>query len=181
MWLLVLALISVAVYAADTFTAVNLVAFDRWSSQVQPAVPFEVSKWIFFGCICFSWALAALEWLRAIRVIRGGGVADSYLDPLAAVIQSMRLGKGQGWRRFLVFAELTTSKKGTDYIALFVYFQFKGTLNELGTNSRSCRANMTSRCHSNHLRRRPPSGHQCRHSVFRHEAPTNPRRQACRI
>jgi hypothetical protein len=120
-------IITCAVYVADTFTAVNLIAFNRWSGSVKPSIPFEISKWVFFVCICLSWALCALEWLRAIRVMRKGGVADSYLDPLAAVLQSMRVGKGQGWRRFLVFAELTKSKKGTDYVALFVYFQFKGT------------------------------------------------------
>lgn len=124
-WLWILILITIFVYVADTFTAINLIAFNRWSSQVKPAIPFEVSKWIFFICICLSWALCAFEWIRAIRVMRKGGVADSYLDPLAAVLQSIRLGKGQGWRRFLVFAELTKSKKGTDYAALFVYFNFK--------------------------------------------------------
>jgi hypothetical protein len=41
----------------------------------------------------------------------------------------MRITKsGQGWRRFLVFAELTRSKKGANYVALFVYFQFKSAL-----------------------------------------------------
>jgi hypothetical protein len=45
------------------------------------------------------------------------------MDPLAATLQSMR---PRGWKRFLVFAELTKSKKGVDYIALFVYFSFKG-------------------------------------------------------
>lgn len=65
------------------------------------------------------------EWLRAIRVIRNDGVADSYLDPIAVMAQSIRPGKAKGWKRFLVFAELTRSKKGTDYIAIFVYFQFK--------------------------------------------------------
>ncbi|EKG12769.1 hypothetical protein MPH_10012 [Macrophomina phaseolina MS6] len=61
--------------------------------------------------------------------MRGGGVADSYLDPLAATLQSSRIYKGgHGWRRFLVFAELTKSKKGVDYIALFVYFQFKSAI-----------------------------------------------------
>lgn len=41
----------------------------------------------------------------------------------------MRLiGSGQGYRRFLVFAELTRSKKGANYVALFVYFQFKSGL-----------------------------------------------------
>ena len=61
--------------------------------------------------------------------MRGGGVAQSYLDPLAVRIQSVRLGSaGRGWRRFLVFAELTKSKKGSEYLALFTYFSFEGLL-----------------------------------------------------
>lgn len=124
-WLWFLAFIAVAVYAADTYTAVNLLAFDRWSSQIQPAIAFKYSKWIFAICIIISWALCAFEWVRAIRVIRRNGVAESYMNPLAVTLQSMR---GKGWKRFLVFAELTKSKKGVDYVALFVYFQFKGKL-----------------------------------------------------
>lgn len=116
---------AVAVYAADTFTAVNLLAFDKWASEIQPAIPFKYSKWIFAVCIIISWSLCAFEWIRAIRVIRRGGVAESYMDPLAVTLQSMR---PQGWKRFLVFAELTKSKKGADYVALFVYFQFKGAI-----------------------------------------------------
>lgn len=128
-WLWFLALISVAVYAADTFTAINLLVFNRWSSQINPSIPFSISKWIFAGCIIFSWVLCGYEWVRASRVLHRGGVADSYLDPLAATLQSLRIGReGRGWRRFLVFAELTKSRKGADYAALFVYFQFKGAV-----------------------------------------------------
>lgn len=128
-WVWILAIISVAVYAGDAFTAINLLAFNKWSSEVAPSIPFTVSKWIFAICIIISYVLCGFYWLRAIRIIRAGGVAESYLDPLAVVLQSLRVGKtGQGWRRFLVFAELTKSKKGVDYIALFVYFQFKGAL-----------------------------------------------------
>lgn len=37
------------------------------------------------------------------------------------------MGKtGRGWKRFLVFAELTKSKKGAEYVALFTYFSFEG-------------------------------------------------------
>jgi hypothetical protein len=127
LWILVL--ISGAVYAADAFTAVNLLAFDKWSSQVKPQVPFNIAKWIFAITIILSYVFLAYRWVRAVRVIRTGGIAECYLEPLAAIWQSMRLTKqGQGWRRFLVFAELTRSRKGVDYIALFVYFQFKGAL-----------------------------------------------------
>ncbi|MCJ1387571.1 hypothetical protein MMC18_000414 [Xylographa bjoerkii] len=61
--------------------------------------------------------------------MRTGGVAQSYLDPLAVRIQSIRTGvRGRGWRRFLVFAELTKSKKGSEYVALFTYFSFEAWL-----------------------------------------------------
>lgn len=67
--------------------------------------------------------------MRAVRCIQSGDVARSYLDPLAIRLQSIRMGKtGQGWRRFLVFAELTKSKKGADYIALFTYYSFEAWL-----------------------------------------------------
>lgn len=124
-WLWFMAIVAVAVYVVDTYTAVNLLVFDNWSSQVKPAVPIKYSKWIFAVCILLSWVLCIYEWIRAIRVIRRGGVAESFLDPLAVTLQSIR---SQGFKRFLVFTELTKSRKGTDYIALFVYFSFKGAI-----------------------------------------------------
>jgi hypothetical protein len=123
-WLLILILVAIAVYAADTFTAVRLLGFNEWSSQVKPSIPFAVSKWIFAVCIILSWTILIFEWIRALRVMARNSVADDYLDPLAVKLQSMRWGSG--WRRFLVFAELTKSKKKVTWIALYVYFQRKG-------------------------------------------------------
>lgn len=121
-WVWVMAFVSVAVFAADSFTAVNLLAFNRWTSKIEPALKIEYARWIFAGCILFSFALIIFSWFFAIRAIRRGGIAESYMDPLAATLQSMR---GSGWRRFLVFTNLTKSKKGNDYIAFFVYFSFQ--------------------------------------------------------
>lgn len=119
--------ISLSVYGVDTFTAINLLVFNRWSSEIKPAFDIKISRWIFVGCIILSFVLLALRWLRAIRVMKSGDIAQSYLDPLAVRVQSIRTGeKGRGYRRFLVFAELTKSKKGADYVALFVYFNFEG-------------------------------------------------------
>ncbi|KAF7858941.1 hypothetical protein EAF04_008982 [Stromatinia cepivora] len=118
--------ISTAVYGVDTFTAVNLLAFNRWSGEIQPKIPLDVSKWIFSGCIIASWINLGFEHLRSWRVMRRGAVAESYLDNLAVRLESVKMGKnGRGWRRFLVFAELTKSKKGTEYVALFTYFAFQ--------------------------------------------------------
>lgn len=112
-------------YAVDTFTAVNLLAFNKWSSEIQPAVSFDVTKWIFSICIILSFLNVGYEHIRAQRIMRRGAVAESYLDNLAVRLESVKMGKGKGWRRFLVFAELTKSKKGAEYIALFTYFSFQ--------------------------------------------------------
>ena len=121
-------LISVAVYLVDAFTAANLLFFNRWSGQVQPLIPFYIARWVFAGCIILSWILLGYRWLRAIRVMKRDVVAASYLDPLAVRVQSVRMGKnGRGWRRFLLFAELTKGRKGAEYVALFTFFSFEGT------------------------------------------------------
>ncbi|TPX17669.1 uncharacterized protein E0L32_012022 [Thyridium curvatum] len=120
-------LISIAVYAVDTFTAINLLVFDRWSSEIDPTqlIPRTVSKWIFSICIILSVVNLVYEHIRAQRVMRRGSVAECYLDNLAVRLESIRMGKGRGWKRFLVFAELTKSKKGAEYVALFTYFSFQ--------------------------------------------------------
>ncbi|KAL9583398.1 MAG: hypothetical protein Q9212_002728 [Teloschistes hypoglaucus] len=119
-------LTSVAVYAVDLFTAANLLFFDRWSGQVKPVISFKIARWIFAACILLSLVLLFYRWVRALRMIKSGVVAASYLDPLAVRIQSVRPGaRGRGWRRFLVFAALTEGRKGAEYVALFTYFSFE--------------------------------------------------------
>ena len=58
--------------------------------------------------------------------MKTGLITASYLDPLAVRIESVRLGKHKGWRRFLVFTALTKGRKGSEYVALFTYFSFEG-------------------------------------------------------
>lgn len=126
-------LVSLAVYAADTFTAVNLLAFSRWSGRVEPAIPFRISRWIFAVCILVSFALLIYRWMLAIRAMRSGSITRSYLDPLAVRVQCFRIftREGRGWKRFLVFAELTKSKKGAEYVALYAYFSFQFWMNTI--------------------------------------------------
>lgn len=124
--------VSLAVYGVDIFTAVNLLAFSKWAGQIKPTIPFNISRWIFAVCIIISFVLLVVRWLHAIRAIRSGSIAHSYLDSLAVRIQSIRMGsKGRGWKRFLVFAELTKSRKGAEYVALFSYFSFETWMNTI--------------------------------------------------
>lgn len=120
--------LSVAVYAVDTFTAYQLLVFGTWSGQIAPTqiIAFDVSKWIFTICIILSFINLGFEHFRAIKIIRRGSVAESFLDSLAVRLQSTRVVSGRGYKRFLVFAELTKSKKGSEIVALFTYFSFQG-------------------------------------------------------
>ncbi|KAK4160055.1 hypothetical protein QBC43DRAFT_120172 [Cladorrhinum sp. PSN259] len=123
-------LISISVYVVDIFTAYQLLAFNKWSSQIEPSIPLDVSKWIFAGCIILSVINLIYEYIRAFNIMRRGSVAESFLDHLATRIQCLRIGS-RGWKRFLVFAELTKSKKGAEYIALFTFFSFQSWIRVL--------------------------------------------------
>jgi len=169
--------ISISVYAVDIFTAVNLLAFDRWSGQIKPYIPMTYSRWIFAACIILSFIFLFFRWLRAIRVMKRGGVADSYLDPLALYIQSLRMGKeGRGWKRFLVFAELSKGKKGADYVALFTYYSFEGTL-QMALRSLSMLTRGSLASHT--VRRRTTASHQRPYAVHSHATEPHPRRRQC--
>ncbi|KAJ2971745.1 hypothetical protein NUW58_g9331 [Xylaria curta] len=126
-------ILSLAVYGIDIFTAINLLAFNMWSSSIEPTrlLTFDQAKWIFAGTIIASFVNLIFEHLRAWRVRKRGSVAECYLDTLAVRMESLRFGSGQGWRRFLVFAELTKSKKGGDYVALFSYFSLQAWIRVL--------------------------------------------------
>ncbi|OBT72579.1 hypothetical protein VF21_08144 [Pseudogymnoascus sp. 05NY08] len=117
--------ISIAVYGVDTFTAYNLIALNKFTS-IEPVIKLDISKWIFAGCIIASWVNVIYEHIRAHLIIKRGAVAESYLDSLAVRLQAIRVfGQGRGWKRFLVFSELTKSKMGAEYVALFTYFSFQ--------------------------------------------------------
>jgi hypothetical protein len=158
-YLLLSLLISIAVYAVDVFTAVNLLAFNRWSGEIEPIISIDISKWIFSACIIASFVNLAYEYVRALRVMRRGAVAESYLDSLAVRLECIRMGeKGRGWKRFLVFAELTKSKKGAEYVALFTYFSFQG--NPPSPARTSPQVTDHGSLDSSHHLPRPTKGHQ---------------------
>lgn len=126
--------ISCAVYVVDIFTMVQLLAFQKeYSSDIQAnsLIPVDVAKWIFTICIILSAVNLIYEHIRANRAMRSGSVAESFLDHLAAKLESLRIFGGKGWKRFLVFAALTESKKGVEYIALFCYFSFQSWIRVL--------------------------------------------------
>ncbi|KAI5778401.1 hypothetical protein EDC01DRAFT_634794 [Geopyxis carbonaria] len=125
-------LISIACYVADMYTAVILLAYNRWSSEAlnqSSVIDFKTAKIVFSTCIFLSFVLLVYDWWVAYRVIKSDGVADAYMNVIAVRFNCIWGGKGKvdtGWRRFLVFSRLTKSRGFVDYIAIFTYFAFKG-------------------------------------------------------
>lgn len=68
LWLYITVFISFLVYISDIFTAVTMLTSTTWSNEIYNScqqndhngcvyIPFEVGKWLFFGCIVFSFLL----------------------------------------------------------------------------------------------------------------------------
>ncbi|KAG5357681.1 putative vacuolar membrane protein [Yarrowia sp. C11] len=126
MFMYIQLIITLAVYASDIYTAIMLLAFDRWASSITPYVPFHISRWLFGGCILFSFVLLLYDYIQAYRVWKRYNICLTYTNPICRTIYSIK-----GYNYFCLFAKITKSKEFTDYVALFVFFTFKGWANLL--------------------------------------------------
>lgn len=70
LWLYIIVLKGFLVYISDIFTAVTMLSTDSWSNAIFNscssdlhngcvAIPFKIGKWLFFGCIIFSFLLVS--------------------------------------------------------------------------------------------------------------------------
>lgn len=76
LWLFVIVLKSFLVYVSDIFTAITMATTQNWSNQVASCpetedngcvyIPFRVGKWLFIGCIAFSFLLVSINWTMYI-------------------------------------------------------------------------------------------------------------------
>lgn len=79
---------SFAVYVADIYTAVTLLAFHHFNGSIYTRVeddptnnvkvPFVYGKWIFTGCIIFSFCLLAYEANKTRRIVRSRDISYAY-------------------------------------------------------------------------------------------------------
>lgn len=81
LWLYVGVLISFLVYVSDIFTAVTMLTTTSWSNAIFnscPAdqsngcvyIPFNVGRWLFFGCVVFSFLLVCFTLAPAFLATR---------------------------------------------------------------------------------------------------------------
>ncbi|KAL1915896.1 uncharacterized protein VTP21DRAFT_6284 [Calcarisporiella thermophila] len=113
---------SVLVYAADMQTAVFLLIHNKWSSaSVEPKIPFEISKWIFVGCIIFSFLLLGYDFFRARAIIRSRDIAYAFTSVVAYRFYVLR-----SYPHFCFFSKIHEVKTRSDEVAFFVFFMLKG-------------------------------------------------------
>lgn len=120
---------SFAVYVADIYTAVTLLAFNRFNGSIYQRVenssdnlvPITYSKWIFFGCIIFSFLLLLYESHKSRAIIRSRDISYAYTNVMANNYYSIR-----SYDHHCFFSQINNSTKKKDEIAFFIFFTFKG-------------------------------------------------------
>lgn len=80
-WIMVI--LSIGLLCIDTYTCVNLLAFNKWSNQDIKPYRFDIAKWVFSGCILFQFCLVGYHWIIAYRVLQKKKIAQTYLNSYA--------------------------------------------------------------------------------------------------
>lgn len=130
-FLYVLVVKSFAVYVADIYTAVTLLALNHFNGSIYNKVesspdntvpvPITYSKWVFFGCIVFSFLLLAYEAQKCRAIVRSRDISYAYTNVMANNYYSLR-----SYDHFCLFSQINNSTKRKDEIAFFIFFTFKG-------------------------------------------------------
>ncbi|GAA6033615.1 hypothetical protein JCM8097_001486 [Rhodosporidiobolus ruineniae] len=134
-WLWLMFIKSIAVYVADIYTLVALLASNRWSASILQSdaaksestssdvlqVPFKIGKWIFFGCIIFSFLLLLWEARKARAIIKSRDISYAFTNVMSQNWYALR-----SYDHYCFFCQIDNSKKKKDEFAFFVFFTFKG-------------------------------------------------------
>ncbi|GAA6017344.1 hypothetical protein JCM10207_005601 [Rhodosporidiobolus poonsookiae] len=134
-WLWLMFAKSIAVYVADIYTLVALLASNRWSASILQSdaakadkassnvleVPFSIGKWIFFGCIIFSFLLLLWEARKARAIIKSRDISYAFTNVMSQNWYALR-----SYDHYCFFCQIDNSKKRKDEFAFFVFFTFKG-------------------------------------------------------
>ncbi|KAI0750915.1 hypothetical protein C8Q80DRAFT_1217821 [Daedaleopsis nitida] len=140
LWLYVGVLISFLVYVSDIFTAVTMLTTTSWSNSIfdscphdEPTaddgqektsacvyIPFSIGRWLFFGCVIFSFLLLAYEAYKAKKIIQSRDISYAFTNVMANKYYSLR-----SYDHFCFFNHISASTKRMDDFAFFVFFTFK--------------------------------------------------------
>ncbi|KAG5648696.1 hypothetical protein DXG03_000042 [Asterophora parasitica] len=124
------------VYILDIFSAVTMLSTDAWSNEIfnqcSPTtdeeqkikgcifIPFQTGRWLFVGCIIFSFLLLAYESRKAKKIVASRDISYAFTNVMANHYYSLR-----SYDHFCFFDHISNSTKTSDDFAFFVFFTFK--------------------------------------------------------
>lgn len=129
LWLYIIVLKSFMVYILDIFSAVTMLSTDAWSNEIFNQckdldgcifIPFKTGRWLFVGCIIFSFLLLAYESRKAKKIIASRDISYAFTNVMANNYYSLR-----SYDHFCFFDHISNSTKTSDDFAFFVFFTFK--------------------------------------------------------
>ncbi|KAF8812333.1 hypothetical protein BYT27DRAFT_7239845 [Phlegmacium glaucopus] len=129
LWLYIIVLKSFLVYISDIFSAITMLTTINWSNEIVKQcqhiegcvfIPFNTAKWLFVGCIIFSFLLLAYESRKAKKIIASRDISYAFTNVMANNYYSLR-----SYDHFCFFDHISNSTKTSDDFAFFVFFVFK--------------------------------------------------------
>jgi hypothetical protein len=90
-------------------------------TTVTPAIPTNISKWIFFGCIMVSFLFLIWDMIKARRTLATRDISFAFTSVIANNYLSMK-----DYRCYCLFKSINTNSKGIDKYAFFIFFTLKG-------------------------------------------------------
>ncbi|KAF5393959.1 hypothetical protein D9757_000130 [Collybiopsis confluens] len=128
LWLYIIVLKSFLVYVSDIFTAITMLTTTSWSNEIFNncqklgcvSIPFNTGKWLFVGCIIFSFLLLAYETRKSKKIIASRDISYAFTNVMAQHYYSLR-----SYDHFCFFDHISNSTKLSDDFAFFVFFTFK--------------------------------------------------------
>ncbi|KAF4602194.1 hypothetical protein EYR40_005398 [Pleurotus pulmonarius] len=129
LWLYIIVLKSFLVYISDISTAITMLTTTPWTKEIFDkceqieeciSIKFDVTKYLFLGCIIFSFLLLAYESRKAKKIIASRDISFAFTNVLANNYYSLR-----SYDHFCFFDHISNSTKTSDDFAFFVFFTFK--------------------------------------------------------
>jgi len=129
LWVYILVIKSFLVYISDIYTATTMLTSQDWANKIFTAcqdprgcvaIPFPVAKWLFVGCIIFSFLLLAYEARKAKKIIASRDISFAFTNVMAQNYYSLR-----SYDHFCFFCHINDSTKKKDDFAFFIFFTFK--------------------------------------------------------
>ena len=99
LWLYIIVFKSFLVYVSDIFSAITMLTTQNWSNEVLEQcqntngcvfIPFNTGKWLFVGCIIFSFLLASIFWSIIIIALLNLTTQLAYESRKAKIIIASR-------------------------------------------------------------------------------------------